>query len=84
MIAAETVLAVVGRTIGKNAFSGCIALTAIISYSGVLEAEPECRDIFEGVNKSACTLFLANENKKLYKSSCDWADFKIKTLPKKK
>jgi hypothetical protein len=72
------------RTIGKNAFSGCIALTAIISYSGVLEAEPECRDIFEGVNKSACTLFLANENKKLYKSSCDWADFKIKTLPKKK
>ena len=72
------------RTIGKLAFQGCIALTAIYSHTAVLEADPECRGIFDGVNKSACTLFIPNEARKLYKSACDWADFKQKTLPKPK
>jgi len=58
-----------------NAFSYCSGLTAVISYLKVPVVLAALTDVFIGINKSTCTLYVPIGSKSLYKSSYQWKDF---------
>lgn len=71
------------QSIGNNAFEDCVKLTSIYSFRVPSnESENECRNLFEGVDKTACTLFMLSEAKKAYKTACDWTGFRVKPHPR--
>ncbi|HAH23255.1 MAG TPA: hypothetical protein DCL77_05785 [Prolixibacteraceae bacterium] len=78
--------------IGDRVFSGCTKLSSITAYPKTPVQLPT-PDVFKGVDKATCTLFVPAESLDLYKSADVWKDFlKIeaivhsatKTIPNKK
>ena len=59
--------------IGNGAFYGCGSLTSVTNYA----ATPQIinSNVFEGVDKSSCTLYVLNESLDLYKEADEWKDF---------
>ena len=64
--------------INFQSFSGCTSLREIINHRtapAVIDAT-----VFDGLSKSACTLFVHRESVEAYKSADEWKDFNIVSI----
>ncbi|MBR1878178.1 MAG: leucine-rich repeat protein, partial [Paludibacteraceae bacterium] len=59
--------------IGRWAFPGCTSLVAITNYATV--PQEISSDVFYGVDKSVCTLYVPVESVNLYKAADVWKEF---------
>ncbi len=60
-------------TIGDDAFSDCTALT---SFTSLAVTPPECgADVFYGIDKQKCTLYVPAGCKEAYMQAPQWKDF---------
>ena len=62
-------------SIDFNALSNCRGLTSVISYLKVPVVLAALTDVFIGINKSTCTLYVPIGSKSLYKAAYQWKDF---------
>jgi len=62
--------------IGNRAFGECNALKTILIRSAIPVDLGEKTDIFKGVNKIVCTLFVPTGSKGKYEAAAGWKDFK--------
>ncbi len=63
--------------IGERAFSSCYALSSIQTYSGNPINLSSSPDVFKGVNKTTCTLYVPQGSKTAYQAASQWKDFMI-------
>jgi hypothetical protein len=61
--------------ISYAAFSGCSGLTSIITEKPVPVDLSSSSDVFNGVNKTTCTLYVPYQAKTLYAVANQWMDF---------
>jgi len=61
--------------IGSSAFSNCTGLTSISSYSTIPISLSTSTNIFGGVNKITCKLYVPKNSVDLYKTANQWMDF---------
>ncbi|HEY5590074.1 MAG TPA: leucine-rich repeat protein [Paludibacter sp.] len=64
-------------SIDECAFYNCTQLTSIYAYPLVPVNLSQSSDVFHGINKSKCTLFVHNEAKEAYMNQVQWKDFTI-------
>ena len=62
-------------TIGGEAFRGCYSLTSITSYISADKLFEIRSDVFEGIDKTNCTLYIPYGAQEAYKSTAGWSDF---------
>ena len=62
-------------TIGKKAFSGCVGLSAITVNQQALTI-PLSSDVFTGINKNSCVLYVPFGYKNDFKTAVVWGEFK--------
>jgi hypothetical protein len=62
-------------SIGSWAFMGCSGLTSIYSYTKSLIDLNYSSDVFSGVNKKSCTLYVPYGSKAAYQAANQWKDF---------
>lgn len=63
-------------TINSSAFKNCYSLNSILVKSKTPLNLNKSYDVFYGVDKSTCTLYVPSETKSLYEASTQWKDFK--------
>ena len=63
-------------SIRPEAFAGCTNLTSILVQSPIPVVIPYNWDVFTGIDKSKCTLFVPYGTKQLYAAAAKWSDFK--------
>ncbi|MBR5892073.1 MAG: DUF4886 domain-containing protein [Bacteroidaceae bacterium] len=63
------------RSLGNYAFNNCTAIEAITSFIPGDELFPINESVFNGVDKSACTLYVPYGSKEAYTSTDGWKDF---------
>jgi len=68
--------------IGNRAFSECSSLKTMIIRSAIPVDLTEKTDVFKGINKNVCTLFVPVGSKGKYKAAEAWKDFKKIAEPK--
>ena len=61
-------------SIGYAAFSHCSGLTSVTNYATTPQTIKDM-DVFSGVNKSSCTLYVPEGSIKRYKAADGWKDF---------
>ena len=64
-------------SIGYSAFDACDGLTSITSLNPIPSSISMGSDVFYGVNKSACVLYVPANAVSLYKVAPQWRDFSI-------
>lgn len=64
--------------IGSFAFAWCDKLKVILNYTPIPPIIEE--DVFQGLNRSSCTLYVPANSIELYKRSMVWEDFIIKDI----
>ena len=73
------------KAIAESAFDSCTALSAIYNYATAPQAfaeESHELKAFDGVDKSACYLYVAEESIPAYRAATVWCDFlHIETFP---
>ncbi|PZX10640.1 putative secreted protein (Por secretion system target) [Breznakibacter xylanolyticus] len=62
-------------SMGKNIFSGCSALTSISALNATPLALPVNEEVFSGVDKTSCTLYVPVGSKTAYEAASQWEDF---------
>lgn len=62
-------------SIGSYAFWGCGALTSILAYPVTPVDLTTTTNVFDGVDKSNCTLFVPLGSKTVYQNAIQWMDF---------
>ena len=60
-------------SIGTSAFEYCDGLTSVTNYATT--PQTICWDVFYGVNKSSCTLYVPEGSIELYQAADGWKDF---------
>ena len=60
-------------SIGQQAFFGCSSLTSVYNYATTPQAIAS--NVFSGVNKNTCTLYVPEGSIALYQSANVWKDF---------
>ena len=60
-------------SIGDWAFAGCERLLSVTNHA--LTPQTISADVFEGVDKTACTLYVPAESVELYRNALVWKDF---------
>lgn len=66
-------------TIGEFAFDGCTKLVSIYNYADT--PQDISSEVFTGVDKTACTLYVPEKNIDAYKKADGWKEFVIKAIP---
>ena len=62
-------------TIGNSAFASCSGLTSILTYKTTPVNLSSSTLVFDGVNKTTCTLSVPNGTKNTYQAALQWKDF---------
>ena len=62
-------------SIKEGAFEGCSGLISINNYAEVPQQILEGREVFSGVNKFICKLYVPEEAIPLYRVATEWRDF---------
>jgi len=62
-------------TIGNSAFAYCSGLTSILTYKTTPINLSSSTLVFDGVNKTTCTLSVPNGTKSTYQTAVQWKDF---------
>ena len=62
--------------IGNRTFSECISLKTIIVRSAIPVDLSDKTDVFKGINKNSCTLYVPVGSKGKYEAAIGWKDFK--------
>ena len=65
-------------TISPQAFSGCTSLREIVNHRTAPAAIDET--VFDGLSKSACTLYVHRESVEAYKAADEWKEFGIVSI----
>ena len=60
-------------SIGDRAFAGCERLLSVTNHA--LTPQTISDDVFEGVDKTACTLYVPAQSVELYRNALVWKDF---------
>ena len=63
------------KGIGENAFNGCVNIRSIISHITAEDLYTINSNVFEGVDKDACTLYVPTGNYLAYTLTDGWKDF---------
>ncbi len=63
-------------SLGNNAFYNCFRLTSIYANGSVPVDLSSKADVFIGVDKTNCTLYVPFKSKMAYQSAAQWKDFK--------
>ena len=64
-------------SIGSSAFRNCSGLTSILAYKTTPVNLSSSPLVFDGVNKTTCTLSVPNGTKSTYQAALQWKDFTI-------
>lgn len=62
-------------SVGSYAFWGCGALTSISAYSSIPVNLSSSTDVFNGINKTSCILYVPVASKTAYQGASQWQDF---------
>lgn len=67
-------------SIGDYAFYGCSGLASIYNYGEQPVSLEGKEDVFTGVDKSACMLYVPAKSLALYKDATEWKDFLLEAI----